>query len=466
MYTKRNQRRQFLKLAAGLMAAPLGSMNFAASAQEVSPKPLRFVTIIDHYGVPQATRSDTWVRSSTGDYALQPADLGTILQPLSSYRDNILIASNINLESHIQTRSQRSHHGYTAHVVGASESANTREASARIPHESVDVTIGNHLHSSRSNRVHPHVFFTDYAARNDPTYCYDTSGTLIRSIAGASSGVETLFGSAIAEGLLAETNILAQQDVLQKVSARVQILKTELGNASYNEKLDAYEESVSSLADQLAAQQNQSCELPSNFGSLSSGGADLPLQNRGDILKVVGQLFACDMASSATYAFGGELQSQNRHRFIESGDAEVDALLVRGQHSASHRSDEVASKAHEHVRIHQAELVAEFLDTLSTTTDVDGSPMIDNTVVYLPTAMSHNTHQRSDYALAIIAGANTNLKGGFHYDCGDRTNNDLLVTIAQGLNVPITEHGGFQANGTRVASLNNGPISRMLKSTL
>lgn len=46
------------------------------------------------------------------------------------------------------------------------------------------------------------------------------------------------------------------------------------------------------------------------------------------------------------------------------------------------------------------------------------------------------------------------------------TNNDLMVTLAQGVNVPITNHGGFRDNGNRVNSLNNGPITKMLKSTL
>jgi hypothetical protein len=466
MYTKRNERRLFLKIAAGLMAAPLGTINSFARANSFNGSPLRLLTIIDHFGVPTANRSNTWISSPTGDYALEAGHLGSILQPLAAYRDKMLIISNTNAESLIQTRTPGTHHGFVGHILGASEPIDERTASARIPHESIDVTIGNYLHSSMGNRIYPHVFFTDYAARSSPTYCYDTSGILIRSIAGASSGVDTLFGSTTSSSLLAQTHSIAQQDILKKISTRVQMLKTDFTNASYHEKFDAYEDSVSSLAEQLAQQQSGgSCALPDNFDSLSDEGRNIAANHRGDILKVIGQLFTCDMVSSATYAFGGELHNQHNHSFIDSGDAEVNALLNKNMHAASHRDDDISNRTHECIRIHQSELIAQMLDTLSTTIDVDGSPMIDNTVIYMPTCMAHNTHAANDYALAMIAGANTNLKGGFHYDCGGSTNNDVLVTLAQGLNVPITSHGGYQDTGARVSSLNNGPITRMLKNS-
>ena len=118
------------------------------------------------------------------------------------------------------------------------------------------------------------------------------------------------------------------------------------------------------------------------------------------------------------------------------------------------------------MRGYQASLVANLVNRLSTTPDVDGSMILHNTVIFLTSAMSSNTHQRDNYCLAAIAGKNTNLKGGFHYDCSGSTNNDLLTTLAQGMMIPQAEFGGFNADGNAIATLNNGPITKMLKATL
>lgn len=470
MYTKRNNRRQFLKLASGLMAAPLGSMSMYAKSQSISQKPLRFLTIIDHYGVPLATRNSTWVPSTAGDYALSDDDLGTILQPLSAYRENMLIISNTDLESHRRSGAKATHHEFVPHTLGASatlDGSGQREASARLLHESADVMIGNYLNNNfSSNRVYPHLFFTDYAARDTPTYCFDTSGVMIRSIAGAISGVDTIFGSstsAVSEvDPTLEALLLARKDLLGQVSSRVQMLKSQFSHASYHEKIDAYDTSLSELATQLELQQTQSCSAPTetltdNINSLES---------RSQILTLIGKLFSCDMASSITYAFGGELQNSLRHSFLSDDNDEVQTLLNRTFHGSSHNTSSIGDKSHELIRIHQSELIAELMDTLATTLDIDGSPILDNTVVYMPTTMARNTHQNTDYALMIMAGKNTNLQGGFHYDCGGQSNNEILVTIAQGLNIPITSFGGYHENGNRVDDLNTGPISKMLKTTL
>lgn len=471
MYTKRNQRRQFLKLASGLLAAPLGSMASFAQAQTSGQAPIRFITIIDHYGVPTTGRQNTWISSNTGDYDLEDNDLGSVLQPLRDYRENMIVMSGIDSNSLSSTGGQRTHHHFVAHLLGASTASgsnNARNADARLTHPSLDVRIGNSIHENAS-RPFPHLFFTDYAQRGEPTYSFDNSGTLIRSMVDPSEAVENLLsgatGGQVDPALQAE--LLARQDVLDSVGERVRALRTEFnGNTNFQERLDAYDESVGALATQLEITQTASCTIPSDFDSLGDGGRNSPGNERGEMLRVIGQLFSCDMVSSVTYGFGGELIDNHNYQFLNGDDNDVQNLLGDNLHRASHRDDADARRVHELVRTFQSEQTALLLDRLSNTTDVDGSPMIDNTVVYLPTCMSHNTHQRDDYALAMIAGRNTNLITGRHYELGNDTNNDLLVTIAQGCNVPITDHGGYRANGNRENSLNNGPISKMLKNTL
>lgn len=470
MYTKRDQRRQFLKLASGLLAAPLGTMASFANAQSSGQAPIRFITIVDHYGVPTTDRQNTWIRSDSGDYDLEDDDLGRVLQPLSAYRENMIVMSGIDSNSLSDTGGQRSHAQFDAHLLGASTTSGTnngREADARLTHPSLDVRIGNSIHENAS-RPFPHLFFTDYAARGDPTYSFDNSGTMIRSLVDPTEAVENLLNNASGGQVdpAIQAEVMARQDLLDKVGERVRMLRSDLNNASAVERLDAYDQSVGELATQLELAQTQTCSVPDEFDDLGDGGRNTPGDERGEMLQVIGQLFACDMVSSVLYAFGGEAIDNHRYPFLDGDDNDVQDLLGTNLHAASHRDDAAARRVHELVRTFQSEQTALLLDRLSNTTDVDGNPMIDNTVMYLPTCMSHNTHQRDDYALAMIAGRNTNLITGRHYDLGNDTNNDLLVTVAQGCNVPITDHGGYRANGNRENSLNNGPIGKMLKNTL
>ena len=90
--------------------------------------------------------------------------------------------------------------------------------------------------------------------------------------------------------------------------------------------------------------------------------------------------------------------------------------------------------------------------------------MLDNTVVFVTSAMSSNTHSDDDYCQLLIAGKNTNLKGGYHYDLSGHSHNELLTTIAQGMGMPDDRFGGHNRNGVYVNNLSNGPISRMLIS--
>ena len=138
--------------------------------------------------------------------------------------------------------------------------------------------------------------------------------------------------------------------------------------------------------------------------------------------------------------------------------------MAKNFHSPSHRNDDVANKYHELVRAYESQQLAILLDRLSTTIDSDGSTVLDNTVIFFTSQMANNTHKTVDYPLVIIAGKNSNLQGGFHYNCSNNTNNDLYTTLAQGMTMPDDNFGGHNRAGSYVADLNNGPISKMLKS--
>jgi len=471
-----NSRRDFVKLASGAAVSPfltLPSRNLLAQSR---PN-LRFLVCIDTYGLSADKRGGQFVRSTSGDYALKASDLGSTLRPLEGYVENMLIPSNISLDSRAAASDAATHHFLTTQTLNGSAALSESrgdEVNQAVRHSSLDVRIGDYLHNEyglSSPRIYDHLLLTDYAQRGSATFSYTDDGKQKRSIAGTASVRDALFSNVDTSNQgLNLVNSAARLDAITLVQERLDALSGRLTNANQGEVLEAYQESIDSVSRELELKNENVISIPAELLSLQNGnGSNKNNPNdTPDMFKNIYHAFAFDIVSSVTYVFGGEKINQQRHAYLysesEHNDSDLEGLLNTNLHAASHRNDDVASRVHELVRTYQAEELAKLLDRLSTTVDSDGSMVLDNTVVFFTSQMSNNTHKTSNYPHFIIAGKNTNLQGGFHYDCDDSTNNDLLTTLAQGLTLPDDNFGGHGRDGNYISSLNNGPISRMLKS--
>lgn len=471
MNSKFRERRQFIKLASGLLVSPFVTLSGERAFAANTP-PLRMLTIIDSYGLPKTTRSEIWVRSSAGDYALQESDLGTILAPFRPYKDNLLVASGINMDSLRRTGDSGVHHKMTTHTLTGSRLADSLpgDLPRQILHPSLDIRVGQHLNNEQGfGRAFSHLFFTNNPQSGERTFCHDGAGNEIRSIAGAKNIATTLFSGNIDEAALQFQN-QTQQSILDLVQEQVRNIRGQLTSANSNEVIDAYQTSVSELAAELQVRSNNVCQLPTGADSFPDATVNQSTLSTPPIFENIYQAFACNLTSSLTYAIGGEMINQLKHRDLyvpeehDAIDPDFGGFLNNRMHAFSHSTSARADKAHEVVRVHQAELIRELLDKLSVTPDVDGNTLMDNTVVFWTSAMANNIHSSVDYPQLLIAGKNANLRSGYHYDCAGSTNNDLLTTIAQGMNLPDQTFGGHNRAGVYLNDLNNGPITKMLAS--
>jgi len=468
-----NSRRNFIKLASSMAISPL--LTLPSSKVFAADKPnLRCLICIDTYGLPDDKREEYFIRSMSGDYALQAEDLGSTLQPLAAYVNNMLIPSNISVHSRSVTSDSATHHYLSTHTLtGSSALIETREAQSNIAiqHASVDVRIGQYLHNDyglASSRTYDHLFFTDYSERNATTFCYNENGIQKRSIAGAQTVRDSLFSKDSNESADQSLNTVTNSSHLNAfslVKERLNKLSGNIANTNTSEVVTAYKESMESISREWNLKSSSTITMPDELLDVQNN------QGEGDItnmFKNIYHAFKFDLVSCVTYAFGGENINQQRHSFLyneeEHDDPELQTLLKKNLHASSHRTDDVADKVHEVVRTYQAQELATLLDRLSETEDTDGNMILDNTVVFFTSQMSNNTHKTDLYPYFIIAGKNTNLQGGFHYDCQGNSNNDLLTTLAQGLTLPDNSFGGHNRYGDYQSSLNNGPIKKMLKS--
>lgn len=464
------QRRQFIKLASGLLATPFVSLTGGAASAQTGTAPLRLLTVIEPYGIPLAPRNDIWISSTAGDYALNEDQLGTILSPLSAFKDNMLVCTGNAMESLKTTGGSRTHADMAMHTLAASSRTSGSDASAKIEHASVDFHIGQYLNNDHGlglSRAFPHLFFSTVHQPNEATFCFNDSGNQIRSLAGPINQAKAIFGNdQDLAGLQFQND--TQQSIFQLVQKQIQSLRGQLYNASADTIMEAYRSSVDDLASQIQLRSDNFCGMPGNFDSYPTEDLNQSTVSTPYIFNNIQQAFACDLTSSLTFAFGGEKINQLKHLDLyddeEHADDTVKSLLKRNQHAMSHQVSEAADKAHEIVKIHQSEELAKLLTNMSVTPDVDGNTLLDNTVVFVTSAMASNTHSENNYCQLLIAGKNTKLKGGFHYDLSDVTNNDLLTTIAQGMGLPDDNFGGHTKKGVYVNRLNNGPITKMLLS--
>jgi Protein of unknown function (DUF1552) len=430
---------------------------------------MRLLIVMDSFGVPP-DRKAVWAESSVGDYALTDSSLGTILQPLKAYRPNLALMSGTKFDSIEVTHDVKLHRTASAHALVGSKPSSGINASARQQHGSVDVLIGGYLNREyglRAPRVYPQLFLSDRNQSGETTYCYDPKGVQMRAIAGPTSIAKTVFGGLTDMSAL-QLDTRSQQAALELVAEQLKSIRPELVSASAPAVLDAYQASVSDLATQLELRSKLQCKAP-DFTKIPKDDAASGETNPA-IMSLIQQAFACDLVSVVTYAPGGEYYNNMSHDHLynaaENNDSKLKAYLGQGLHGVSHKADASAHKTQELVRRGQAKLVADLLDKLKVTPELDGSgdTMFDNTVVWLTSAQSVYVHGFDNYVNAFIAGKNANIRTGYHYEIGQNTNNDIMTTLANGLHIPFEKVGGFGDGGKEFKELNHGPITKMLKA--
>ena len=449
-------RRTFLKLAAAGLAAPLLPLMGQGQAGDAKP-PLRFLTLVDAFGL-SGDHSEPWIRSGTGDYELAEGDLGWVLDPLAAFRENMLVVSGLTMQSRDVVGGGAAHFSINSHTLTGSRGQGGRASGLIHAHPSVDVHIGEFINQEYglfTPRIYPHLaighpyYLYSYGSDGNPAEVLSSPEAVFSSVFGASDGV----------------GLAARSAVLDQVRAQLQEIRPQLIHANKSTVLDAYESSVQAVAREVELRRDLVCD-PGTRDTWPGAGSAAGIEAMFDALY---HMFACDLVSSVTL----NLHALMRHNFLRGdafveGDADVQTIISRAYHNSSHNNTPVGARTQGIVNRWRNGFLAQLLERLAETPDVDGtSTILDNTVVCFTSAMSHNTHKTNEpYPTFLIGGRNTNLRGGWHVDASGRSNNDFLTTLAQTVTAPTPRFGGYNgALAYRGESLNTGPIEEMLLET-
>jgi hypothetical protein len=154
--------------------------------------------------------------------------------------------------------------------------------------------------------------------------------------------------------------------------------------------------------------------------------------------------FACDMTRVATFQY-----SPGNNHVSFQGFFPGDATGVHQHHGTSH--DAGSDPSHvipflTSVSTWYSQITSDFLVSLQKATDLDGSSILDNTVVAYVTDIAEPLHDNSKiFPVSLFGGARLGMHGGtlrkFGADVNRRPMNDMWLGVAKLLDVPVTTLG-------------------------
>jgi hypothetical protein len=161
--------------------------------------------------------------------------------------------------------------------------------------------------------------------------------------------------------------------------------------------------------------------------------------------------FACDMTRVATFQY-----SPGNNHVSFQGFFPADPTSVHQHHGTSH--DAGSDPSHvipflTNVSTWYSQITADFLVSLQKAPDLDGSMLLDNTLVAYVTDIAEPLHDNGKiFPVSLFGGAKLGLRGGmlrkYGADTSRRPMNDMWLAVAKLLDVPLATLGTPQMHTT------------------
>ncbi len=454
---KRNRRvhlsrRQFLKGASavgtvGLALPILPSLGKAAEGDF----PKRLVIMCSGNGMPRPEIS--WNVTSDGNGKI--TDLNEILSPLQGHLNDLLVLEGLDLEAgKVQYQPSASFHGHekglAAILTGRPLSLGNFEAgsgygtgisldqylanklSGQTPIHSLQVGLVSRLQSKRNRNA------LSYAGADQPLFS-ENDGSLL---------FDQIFGEQIQEPDALIRIRKRRQSVLDMLKNDMTKVDKRL-SANDRARLDQHYTAFRDLETVLQSGGQSSC---GQFAAPTFSGSDWTSESMMDgtsdfQLTQMVQAMACDRTRVSTVQFGSGLGALSL-QMVGHSDS---------WHELSHDSDTNTTAQDKLVLLNQyiAGRFAKILTEMKKIKEGDGT-MLDNSLVIWVNELGKGNNHRYDDIPIVMAG---NLQGtmncdGRHVQLGNRTNNDLLITILHAF--------GYPENTFGLPALSTGPITQLL----
>jgi hypothetical protein len=437
-------RRTFLQGAGVVMALPLlEAMVPSMKAAAASPRRLGFVYIPNGFAITQAKGINYWQPKGQGaNFEISP-----ILSPLSAFQDQMTVVSGLAQHQafslgdgngdHVRstatwlngvhpkfTQGSDVRAGVTADQIAATH------LGKETPLASLELGIDVNFLVGNCENGYSCIYLNSLAWRT-PTTPLPTE-TNPRAL------FERLFGDGGAPAQR-QAQMRNEKSILDAVTQSMNQLVRRLGSSD-RVRAEEYFDSVREVEQRIQKTEARSAELNSN--SAESLVEQPPIgvpEVYGDHVKLMFDLqwlaFQADKTRVFSFMYGRENSSR---QYPEIG-------FFDSHHGVSHHGDNPEQLLkYSKLNTYHASLFAYFLDKMRNTPEADGN-LLDHSLILFGAGMSNpNIHSHLDIPLALLGGANGQIKGNRHLVFAPEKEvpmTNLLVTMLGTAGVPVEKLG-------------------------
>ena len=411
-------RRRFLRGMGATLALPLlDAMVPALSAMaKTAAKPVKRLGVVY---VPNGITMSSWTPKATGSVF----ELPPILQPLASFRDDLVVVSGLNGAgggAHDPTEFLTGAKGSRAASTSidqllANEFGNeTQLASLELALDPRDATgTCNGASCASSNSISWRTPTLLLPMENDPRVVF-----------------ERMFGdSGTTDPAARVARLRKDRSILDSVAEAVADLQHGLA-AGDRHKVVEYLESVRDVERRIQRAEEQSDrELP--LVSQPSGIPSSFKEHAKLMFDLQVLAYQCDLTRVITFMIGREF----------SGRSYPEIGIPDAHHPLSHhQNDPVKIQTVAKLNTYHVSLFAYYLDKLRSTADGDGSLLDHSLLLYGSGISDGNTHDHTNLPLMVLGGRSL-VKGGRHLKYEGEPSANLLLSIMDKMGLPIGEIG-------------------------
>lgn len=379
-----------------------------------------------------------------------------ILEPLARHADNILVVDNLRGSEGVGTHMQA-----PTMLTGGGINNGERPRSAggdgdfQADSKSIDHAIAEALGSRVLGLAHN----IDGFQRGEGYLSHTERGRPFIPIQDQQEAYDRVFdsvGAVPVDPAIPNTSLARRRRILDSMRGDIARLHRRLpaaDRARLQEHL-AHVERLESEAVDAPSEPMPTCSLgerPEGYGARDAG--NMPRQLASYMSTMVS-------AMGCGFSQVGFIQAGNLEGSTRAAWPEYDANVRYNEHAISHKFDgedgagsdglSQADARQLAIKVQQmhSSLFAGMLDQLAATPDVDGSPMLDNTIVLHIKPMGRN-HNRTHLMWLVAGGRNLGIQGNRYLRLGGaKYVNDMLVSVANAMGVGMDSFGrGAQNTG-------------------
>ncbi|MEM9074353.1 MAG: DUF1552 domain-containing protein [Myxococcota bacterium] len=420
------KRRTLLRsLGSAALALPCLSLGRSSRAQPTAP-PKRFLVWFTGNGV----YKPEWFPTGTEhDWVLSPS-----LEPLARHKDRLLVfgardwedqgfRDHLGLSIKCVDDLPSGGHGLAMTLTGRPSAEYDGVSWASAP--SIDQLIADQV--GRDTRF-PSLEVGVRVQGNEGSgkrLVYRGAGAPVPAESDPVALFDRVFGTLTLDPAARERELAGRQRVVDFLHGRFSTLRSRLDTTD-RRTLDAHSEALFEVESRLLDVGEQSCTLPDRPtipDAVWNDYSNMPIIMRAQMDNIA-MAFACDLTRVATLQIT-EAASNARYPFLMGPTG---LPIDDTHHGLSHEPWANAEAMQKLVTINRwhSEQLAYLMDRLSETPDVDGSSVLDNTIILWVNELSDgrfHTHQNMPWLLAGGGG----LRTGRYLQVADVAHNDLLL---------------------------------------